>query len=1246
MGSVYLAYDRKRNAQVAIKTLRRVDSSGIYRFKREFRALADLHHSSLVQLYELFEGAGEWYFSMEYVDGEPLLDRLLGADALTAPAQVGGTRKLRPGSGATASDRPKSPLLDEALLRSVLGQIAKALVLVHGAGRLHRDLKPDNILVTADGRAVLLDFGIALQLTDEAQRTFEAGVMGTPAYMSPEQAAGRAVTAATDWYAFGVLLYQALTGGVPFEGNYLEVLKLKQHVDATPPADLVEGVPDDLNQLCMSLLARDAEARPSGQDVVPILCSTEAAATASIPAKSAVVDSGLVGRGLEMQALRDALSATDRGRPVLALVQGGTGLGKTALVQKFADELRNTTGVTVLAGRCYERERLSLKAFDGVMDALSRHLRAVPVVAAADAMPHQAMALAKLFPVLERASIFSQLRRRDPCPQDFSALRREGLHALRELLTRLARQQPLAIIVDDLQWGDEDSARLITSLLSGEGSPNALFLFTYRQGDVKGSACLRRLFDHTREHHKLDVRQVTLAPIADSEMKDLCVRSYSQRLNLSDDDVAALIAEANGNPYFLQEAVRRLEEAPLAQEGVTSLEGSLQARIEALSGGARDLLQLIAVSGRPLFERFLTELSDGEPTVMYGALAELRAQNLVRGVGTVDEPAVDTHHEGLRNVVREEMSQETLQTLHSRMAAALEQGGAEDLSALTEHLVNAQEFRRASTYAIRAAVQAYRASSFETAADLYEVAVEHCDDDGWRRDLRLQWAGALAVCGRSAQAAEVFELAAAEAEGEEGLVLGRQAGLQWMLSGHIAKGRSALRPAMAVLGIELPEFEKDSLSIAFNKHVELYDSKFEFEKKADDELDIARLARFDALWDVANGLVNFDPSLSLPLQVDAVQEALKVGHVPRIVAALCLYFMYIENVECMRRGVSPQGMALAEALAHKSGGAKERAYVAMARGTGYLHAGLYQPALLHLRNAEDLLRTRCEADHGEVRTCRQFLAFAFGVLGQFGDFRLVEQWILAADHNGDRLGGIHLRLLSVAGALAEDDCRRAQDYVRAAESWPEAQLGVTSMLVRMARTRVALYMGDLPSALTLTAPEGAEARIVVSVPAFQSELALLRLRALLFCAQVQRTHGPVPNRGGSSGAPVRDGMHLGGLVAQIEKILHQLQDCGIAHYVDHGTLCQAALHSLTGERRLALEALADIVQEAEQIGDGPILLACANIRRGQLLSQREGRPLVEAGMRSLTTLGIRSPAKFIRVYAPGFPDLDLNPASS
>ncbi len=234
MGAVYEALDREQNARVALKTLLKLTPEAIARFKREFRALQDVRHPNLVSLGELFDLNGNWFFTMELIEGTDFFSW------------------VRPGCEEPPPDRlasgvfPPRASLDEERLRTALVQLARGLGALHAAGKVHRDIKPSNIRVTPAGRVALLDFGLIAEAQPGDRSSFES-VVGTAVYMAPEQAHGSQARPAADWYAVGVVLFEALTGRLPFDGAPLQVLFDKQRQEPPPPSHFA-AVSDDLER--------------------------------------------------------------------------------------------------------------------------------------------------------------------------------------------------------------------------------------------------------------------------------------------------------------------------------------------------------------------------------------------------------------------------------------------------------------------------------------------------------------------------------------------------------------------------------------------------------------------------------------------------------------------------------------------------------------------------------------------------------------------------------------------------------------------------------------------------------------------------------------------------------------------------------------------------------------------------------------------------------------------------------------
>src|SRR2546427_3272984 len=430
MGVVYEAHDRDTDKVLALKALTRTEASHIYRFKKEFRALADVSHPNLVSLYELMSDGNSWFFTMELVRGVTFIEyvrpgfrsrsnqfsgtpTLLKSpnDADADTDQEAQTMELdgpsvrvstEVGSGFDSSDDTAAidSKLDVDRLRAALSQLAEGLHGLHETGKLHRDIKPSNVLVTREGRVVILDFGLVTEVEDRGLHD-SVNLVGTPDYMSPEQGAQLPISQSSDWYSVGVMLYQALTGQLPFSGKFFEVMMNKQSLDPPAPIELAPEVPKDLNDLCVRLLRRKPDERPSGRRVLRFLGPGRTSALAVKRAQTAPGSQPFVGRGTHMQELMDAFNATRQGQTVTVYIHGSSGMGKTALVRHFLEKLRDEEeNVAILEGRCYERESVPYKALDGMVDSLSKYLMSLPDSKAEALMPRDVSALARLFPVM------------------------------------------------------------------------------------------------------------------------------------------------------------------------------------------------------------------------------------------------------------------------------------------------------------------------------------------------------------------------------------------------------------------------------------------------------------------------------------------------------------------------------------------------------------------------------------------------------------------------------------------------------------------------------------------------------------------------------------------------------------------------------------------------------------------------------------------------------------------------------
>ena len=477
MGVVYEAYDQKRGELVALKTMRRVDPVALIRFKQEFRALSDITHPNLVNLYEMFVVEDRWFFTMELVEGCDFVTYVRIRPVDDVPRGSSGSAPSDRGKGVATPPTPgdgrdeAGPLLfDEARLRDAMRQLAVGVDALHQSGKLHRDIKPTNVLVTLEGRVVLLDFGLTADLeTSGRHKSPDRQIVGTVAHMSPEQAAGLPITAASDWYSVGVMLYEALTGRLPFDGLPQELIVAKRTQPPPSPAAVVAGIPEDLVRLCLMLLDRDPARRPGGREIITLLRG-EVPDLVDVPELNRAFP--LIGRSRHLHVLDGVFSSLNLGRTESIFVFGRTGTGKTTLIRSFLNGLIARDEAVVLSGRCYERESVPYKALDSLIDALVRHLKGLTTREVQALLPPDVPFLARLFPVLQSVEAVASVRRDAPPEMpDPQELRRRAFAGLRELLARLAKRTALVLAIDDLQWGDVDSAILLSDLICSPQSP-------------------------------------------------------------------------------------------------------------------------------------------------------------------------------------------------------------------------------------------------------------------------------------------------------------------------------------------------------------------------------------------------------------------------------------------------------------------------------------------------------------------------------------------------------------------------------------------------------------------------------------------------------------------------------------------------------------------------------------------------------------------------------------------------------
>ena len=667
-GTVYEALDTKTQAVVALKTVSATVAEDLYRLKHEFRVLTDVQHQNLVHFGELACEDNTWFFTMELVSGVNFIDYVrpaaVAGESLPTPSDVVDdsivTRTvLRELTAATGirieNDRRGGPTYVESRLRRALVQLIEAVSVVHAAGHVHRDVKPSNVLVSREGRVVLIDFGLVLALAGGEASSGDR--MGTPSYMAPEQIEGLPLGPAADWYAVGTMLYVALTGVLPF-AHCGDVLRAKLDLSAPEPRDLVRGLPPDLERLCVDLLDRDPRKRPSEDDIrARLRMPPRARASTAPPAPSEAV-ALFVGRLREQDQLTSALRDVERGQPRVVVVEGEPGVGKTALVHQFLAE--NQDRPLTLSGRCYEQEIVPFQGIDSIIDALSEHLLTRSSQDVSKLVAGGVRYLATVFPVLRRVPAIQAAMSPARMVASQSGLREHAFDECARLFAALAAERPLIVCLDDLQWVDADSLALLERSVLPQSGASCLFLATLRSGvDLAPAVATLR---------------AAAARIELAGLPEEASRALWDTLRHADDssdsdhatERAIAMREAAGHPLFLAELARAAREGRFDRHAGALLD-VLRDRIGQHDQIERDFLEMAAIAGAPMPYQIIARAAGLDVGECHARIGRLKVAQLLRVSLVGDDRCVEPYHDRVREAVMERLREDPARPVELRL---------------------------------------------------------------------------------------------------------------------------------------------------------------------------------------------------------------------------------------------------------------------------------------------------------------------------------------------------------------------------------------------------------------------------------------------------------------------------------------------------------------------------------------------------------------------------------------------------
>ena len=754
---VVLAHDERtgREVALALHEMRDEGEAAIARARREMAAMEKLgEHPHVVAVLDTGEDGERQYVASEHMAG-------------------GDVRAML--------NRSPEGHLDVAEAMRIAIDVCRALEHAHACGIVHRDIKPANIWLTSGGQARLGGFAVAATGPSRGR-----SLVGTAAFLPPEQAVGREAGPRSDLYSLGAVLYELVTGRPPFVASDA-VSVIGQHLNAEPaPASSRNPqIPRALDDLISDLLAKDPAQRPESAAHVRVRLEKALEAPEPEPEESEAakerdpLDSltgGLfVGREQEVETLRAAADDALDGEARLLLVGGEPGIGKTRLCEEIATYVR-LRGAKVHWGRCQEDE--GAPAYWPWIQLIRSYVRDSDPVALAWELGADAPYIAQLVP--EVAQRLGNVEAAEPGTDE--AARFRLFDAVSRFLISASASRPLMLVLDDLHWADESSLLLLEFLANEMYDSSLLVVGTYRDVELGRHHPLGRVLGELSRAH--GITRLTLHGLPAAQI----ARYIEQSIGITPpaELVSRLAEQTEGNPFFVSEVVRLLVsegqldwsgDGPLQiPQGVRDVVGR---RLDRLSPEANSALTVAAALGRDVDPELLARVADCPPDQMEERLREAVRAQLLRE----DAPGEFSFaHALVRETLYGEISAAKRPSLHAKVAQALEvmertgEGGISrrhlSEAARHFHLAGAAgEPAKAVAYAVRAGDSAMRNLGYEEAAEHYRRALdaqELCGPDPDRRlDLLLKLGDALFRGGDLEDAREVLVEAAELAQERE-----------------------------------------------------------------------------------------------------------------------------------------------------------------------------------------------------------------------------------------------------------------------------------------------------------------------------------------------------------------------------------------------------------------------------------------------------------------------------------------------
>jgi tetratricopeptide (TPR) repeat protein/tRNA A-37 threonylcarbamoyl transferase component Bud32 len=723
-GVVYKARDTVLNRVVAIKMLKTgvTEGEGYSRFLTEAQAVGKLNHPNVVSIHDIGKEDSKQFFVLEFVDGESLRDLM--------------------------ETYPEGKCDIQVALRIGM-DVCNALQYAHSHEVLHRDIKPENVMITKDGTAKLMDFGLA-KILNRPRITQEGIIVGTVAYVAPENALGKGADARSDLYSFGAVLYEALTGRPPFPGeDPVKVIFGHVHDYPIPVSRLNPKVPPALADCVMRLLEKDPEKRyQTAADLLGELREIAGEFAGKISAPSVKPPAGvtvyrqavtreapLIDRAEEMNSIREAVDRTLCGEGGLVFISGEAGIGKTRLTRE-ASAYAHLRGVKVLDGRY-----TALFSAESVPPFVlwSEVIKGYVVTSA----PEQVWRVIGLYPA-EICKLVPEVKQKlvavpQSVPISPEHERHRLFEAVSQFVNNISNENPLLVILDDLQWADQSSLLLLHYLAQGIHDEPLLILCAYRDGDIDEKHPLSPIL--TELNRERLPQTISLKRLSFVEIMDMIKQTLEQE-DVSEEFCQLVYEKTRGNPFFVEEVVKSLKEDQIIYreenkwkiKSVSSIEfpksvkSVVRSRIQKLDDECQNVLVTASVIGERFTFEALREVSGIDENKLYEVMEKILKTGLIKENVILGEDVYSFVDIIVRDVLHEEVSHLRRKRLHSAVGFALEKVYSKKIEQhfgeLARHFLEGGDESKAFDYFFKAGEKAEKMYAHDEAFSYFNHALE------------------------------------------------------------------------------------------------------------------------------------------------------------------------------------------------------------------------------------------------------------------------------------------------------------------------------------------------------------------------------------------------------------------------------------------------------------------------------------------------------------------------------------------